>query len=140
MASITISSPVGAQTNPTNLYLPFNRGGMFADSSLKQITPEVLCAIGPDNYDNGLLINNTSGEYYFGDYQNYVNGTSINIDSGGNLFMNQSNLIIYLSSPDGLIKIFNDNITSATAGLLSTYLKLSVNGVKYKIALLNDTL
>lgn len=139
MAAITISSP-GGGINPTNLRLPFNSGGVFADSLWSQISPETLCVIGPDNADNGLLINNTNGEYYFGDYQNYVSGTNMSIDNSGSLSLNASNFVIYISSPDAKIEIFNDNITSPTAGLLSTYLKLSVNGTKYKIALLNDTL
>jgi len=36
MAAIVISSPSGAQTNPTNYYVPYNNGGEFFDSIINQ--------------------------------------------------------------------------------------------------------
>jgi len=140
MASITISSPGGAQTNPTNTFLPYNNNGVFADSALQMISNFNFGVNDASFQINGLSIDNTARIYQFGDFQGVYYGNSIVCSDDGNTYINGQNLTIYITQPDGQISIFNDNITSATAGLLATYLKLSVNGVKYKIALLNDTL
>lgn len=138
MAAITISSPSGG-INPTNLRLPFNRGGVFADSLLKQSTPDVITINNPDGEENGLFINNATNQYNFGDYYGYQAGNAIILDSIGNTYLYQNNLEIYIIQSDGEIKIFNDNITSATAGGSSgQHLKLTINGTKYKLALLNS--
>jgi hypothetical protein len=139
MASITISSPSGG-VNPTNTFLPYNNNGVFADSSFQQISPLNITAVGVGGVNNGLGIDNSNGSYFLGDIEGLFQNNFIYFNEDGNAEIRGQNLNIILQQPDGNISIFNDLIISNTAGLLSTYLKLSVNGTKYKIALLNDTL
>jgi len=140
MASISISPIIYPQTNPSLNYLPFNKNGVFKDSLLLQPDNNTIAVLNPDGNDNGLFVNNATNSYFFGDYQGYQSTNCIILRSNGNADLFQNNLNIYINQLDGGISIFNDLITSSTAGLLATYLKLSVNGVKYKIALLNDTI
>ena len=130
MAAIVISSPGGAQTNPTDTVLPFNNGGVFGDSMLVQANTNVLnCQIG------GFYIDNNLGNYLFGDFDGVFTSNSIQISPNGNISTNSSNLIL---SVDNEIEM-NGLLTSVGAGgSAGLHLKLTINGTKYKIQLLDD--
>ena len=148
MAAITISSPGGAQTNPTDTKLPFNNGGVFGDSMLKQRNSESLettfnvnSNVGPQ----GLRIDNGNAYYQFGDIDGAAGNNLINIDSANNeLYIYSSNLLSLNASEK--IELNADNeislnglLTSVSAGgSAGLHLKLLINGTKYKIQLLDD--
>ena len=69
MAAITISSPGGAQTNPTDNFVPYNFGSnYFSDSLLYQNTINDLRTVDVNTgNDQGIIINNDTGNYQFGD-------------------------------------------------------------------------
>lgn len=137
MASITISSP-GGGVNPSNIFLPYNNNGVFADSSLVQNSPFQITAIAPDGASNGLNIDNSNGSYYIGDIDGQHLGNYIQLTEDGNADLKAQNLNITIQQPDGEIKIINDAIISNIAGGSSgQHLKLTINATKYKIALLN---
>jgi len=140
MAAIVISSPGGAQTNPTNLFIPYNNNGVFSDSALQMVDAFNFGVNDSSFQINGLSIDNTARIYQLGDYQGVGYANSFRCTDDGNTFIDGQSLIINIQQPDGEIRISNDLITSLTAGIFSKYLKLTVNGVKYKIALLNDTI
>jgi hypothetical protein len=135
MAAITISSPGGAQTNPTDTVIPFNNGGIFGDSMLQQAAPFILTAFNPfSSAGSGILIDNTNGIYKFGDIDGNFNGSyfssiaNINTISSEVLRLNVDNII----EMNGLL---TDVSAGGSAGL---HLKLTINGTKYKIQLLDD--
>jgi hypothetical protein len=135
MASITISSPGGAQTNPTDTQLPYNSGGVFADSILVQSNPNVLYSILSGGLVGGFYIDNTIGNYFFGDVDGSFAGNAIQMNQDGDIISNSSILILNV---DNEIKL-NGLITSASAGgSAGLHLKLTINGIKYKIQLLDD--
>lgn len=137
MAAITISSPGGAQTNPTDTVLPFNNGGIFGDSMLVQSSPNKLYATyaaGSPGVESGLLIDNGIGTYEFGDTDAQFTASRLSITSDGNFNIYSSKLIL---NADDEIKL-NGLITAASAGgSAGLHLELTINGTKYKIQLLN---
>jgi len=136
MAAITISSPGGAQTNPTDTVIPFNNGGVFGDSMLVQETSSKLYT----NYSGstapeGIEIDNGTGTYQFGDMDGAFAGNLIQIKPDGNMSITSSKLILNV---DNLIEM-NGLLTSVSAGgSAGLHLKLTINGTKYKIQLLDD--
>jgi len=138
MAAITISSPGGAQTNPTDTLLPYNNGGVFGDSMLVQSSPTKLYAsytAGVPGAESGLLIDNGIGSYEFGDTDGQFTSARLSISSDGNFNIYSSKLIL---NADNQIDI-NGLLTSVSAGgSAGLHLKLTINGTKYKIQLLDD--
>lgn len=138
MASITISSPGGAQTNPTDAKLPFNNGGVFGDSMLVQESPTKLYT----NFDTGLgvstsgfIIDNTMFRYQFGDMDGYTSNSLLDINSAIGLVKIISSKLSL--NADSEIEL-NGLLTSPTAGGSSgLHLELTINGTKYKIQLLD---
>jgi hypothetical protein len=122
MAAIVITVPSsGTPTNPTNLYMPYNRAGIFQDSPLQSPTSDQLFMIQSSVYQ-GLYLDNTiaTQNYKIGDIDVQNLGTSIEIDPiAGTIAFNGSNLI------------------AATAGSPNGHLKISIGGNPYKIQLLN---
>jgi hypothetical protein len=138
MAAIVISSPGGAQTNPTNTVIPFNNGGVFGDSMLIQSIPTKIytsyssASGGPAS---GLLIDNAIGNYAFGDTDAQFTASRLDITSDGTFNIYSSKLIL---NADNQIDI-NGLLTSVSAGgSAGLHLKLTINGTKYKIQLLDD--
>lgn len=136
MAAIVISSPGGAQTNPTNLILPFNRLGVFEDSSLQQFTANGIQTIDTaTGATQGAYINNDTGDYQFGDIDGVFTGANIQIASNGNISISATTKLIL--NTNASIEM-SGLITSPTAGGSSgEHLELTINGTKYKIQLLN---
>jgi len=139
MAAIVISSPGGAQTNPTDSVLPFNNGGVFGDSMLVQYSPTKMYttySAGTPGAENGLIIDNGNGEYQFGDTDAQYTGNRLIINSpDGELAINSSIIIL---NADNQISL-NGLLTSVSAGdNAGLHLKLTINGTKYKIQLLDD--
>jgi len=125
MAAITITVPSsGTATNPTNYYLPFNRGGIFEDSPLKSPTVyELYCTDSVGGNIQGLSIDNRAPtqQYQFGDIDNVNLGT-----------------VMVLDPIAGTIGFGGTGIVSATAGANSAnHLVIYLNGVQYKIQLKN---
>ena len=139
MAAITITSPGGAQTNPTDTVLPFNNGGVFGDSMLVQSSPTRLhsgYSITEPANEIGLLIDNGIGNYAFGDTGGQFSGTYLNINSAdGNFEVFSSKLILNADNQIDINGLVTDVSAGGSAGL---HLKLTINGTKYKIQLLDD--
>lgn len=137
MAAITISSPGGAQTNPTDTLLPYNNGGVFADSMLVQNSPTKLYSsytAGVPGVESGLLIDNGIGTYEFGDTDSQFAAARLSITSDGNFNIYSSKLRL---NADNEI-LLNGLITAVSAGgSAGLHLELTINGTKYKIQLLN---
>lgn len=139
MAAITISSSGGAQTNPTNTRLPYNKNGTFKDSMLYQYTRSILSTT--YNVDSvagpqGLMIDNESSRYFFGDIDGAISGAKLDIDSSDGSFNIYAPYVIVNAESE--IQL-NGALTSVTAGgNAALHLKLNINGTKYKIQLLNN--
>ena len=131
MAAIVISSPSGAQTNPTDTVLPFNNGGIFGDSMLSQASANVLgCQIG------GFYIDNNLGNYLFGDFDGVFTSANIQVLGSGVVSINATSKLI-LNTNESIE--MTGLITSPTAGGNSgEHLKLTINGTIYKIQLLDN--
>ena len=124
MAAITISSPSGAQTNPTDTRLPFNNGGIFGDSMLSQASANVLFtqSIGGTA---GVYIDNNLGNYLFGDYDGAFTGANIQVLGSGVVSINATTKLI-LNTNESIE--MTGLITSPTAGGNSgEHLKLTIN-------------
>ena len=136
MAAIVISSPGGAQTNPTDTVLPFNNGGVFGDSMLVQQTSSYLYATYTGSTaPEGIEIDNGTGLYRFGDIDGGFAGNAIQLLTDGSIITNSSKLQLNV---DNLIEM-NGLLTSVSAGgSAGLHLKLTINGTKYKIQLLDD--
>jgi hypothetical protein len=83
MASITISSPTGANVNPTSFQFPVNIAGEFVDSVLytKNHQSAVYTTFpGLTGGTKGINLDSTNQEYKFGDYNNLQNHTAIVLD------------------------------------------------------------
>jgi hypothetical protein len=124
MAAIVITVPSsGAGINPTNLFLPFNRAGTFEDSPLNSPTVDELYMFdASQSIIQGLSIDNRviSQNYQFGDIDSQNNGTVLVIDP-----------------VNGTIAFNGSNLVAATASIPNGYLKITIGGNPYKIALLN---
>lgn len=125
MAAIVITVPSsGAGINPTNTYLPFNRGGNFEDSPLSSPTVDELYMFdATQSVIQGLAIDNRviSQNYQFGDIAGSNDGTVLVIDP-----------VV------GTIGFGGTGIVSATAGAnTANHLVIYLNGVQYKIQLKN---
>jgi len=124
MAAIVISSASGAQVNPTNTYLPFNRSGQFKDSPLSSPTGDQLYMFDVNGINiQGISIDNrlASQQYQFGDINTDNLGTTLILDP----------LV-------GTIGFAGTGIVSATAGANSVnHLVIYLNGAQYKIQLKN---
>lgn len=134
MAAIVISSPGGAQTNPTDTVLPFNNGGVFGDSMLQQLATYVICSVGPaSSAPEGIFIDNANGIYQFGDIDGAFTSSYLSIQ-GGTLTTNSSKLIFNADDQIELNGLLTDVSAGGGSGL---HLKLTINGTIYKIQLLN---
>ena len=138
MAGITYIRPAtGSVPNPSNRHLPVNITGSFEDSSLIQDdkfqTASALQTIDNSGGYFGIIYDISAYKVVIGDYdlafnQNYieVNDLFSSIDVKCNFFT--------LTTND--IRI-GGSVTAATAGGSSgRYLKVQINGIDYKIALL----
>lgn len=137
MAAIVISSPGGAQTNPTNLFLPFNRAGVFVDSSLYQFSTNGIYTVDTvTGATQGLYIDNGLGNYQFGDLDSVFTGASIQVPSNGNISITAAEkLILNANASIEMNGLLTDVSAGGSAGL---HLKLTINDTRYKIQLLND--
>jgi len=134
MAAIVISSSGGAQTNPTDTRLPFNNGGVFGDSMLVQVNTNELYS-NLSGLVGGFYIDNNTGAYYFGDVDGSFTGNKIEMAPNGYIAAYSSTLIL---NADNAIEM-NGLLTSVSAGgNAGLHLKLTINGIKYKIQLLDD--
>jgi hypothetical protein len=138
MAAITISSPGGAQTNPTDTVLPFNNGGIFGDSMLVQSSATKIYSTytaGVPSAESGILIDNGIGTYAFGDTDAQFAGNRLSITSDGTFNIYSSKLILNADNTIEMNGLLTAVLAGGNAGL---HLKLTINGTKYKIQLLDD--
>jgi hypothetical protein len=136
MASITISSPGGAIINPTDNYLPykFSSNG-FNDSILFQNSNNDLWGVdGNTGNLQGIRINNDNGNYTLGDIDGSFTGSYIEILAGGNVSLNGSKILLNANSSIEMNGLLTAVSAGGNAGL---HLELIINGIKYKIQLLN---
>ena len=119
MAAISITSNI-SQTNPTNLFVPYNNGNDFLDSILKMTSSNSIASI-EGSSAQGLSINNTSKVYSIGDIQRTGGSVCITLDSTGNTMAIEGAALI---------------AASAGAPAVNKYLTFSNGGTTYKIALL----
>lgn len=137
MAAITISSPGGAIINPTDNFVPYNFGSnQFSDSLLYQNTTNDLRTVDVNTgNDQGIIINNDTGNYQFGDLDGVFTGANITVVPDGTININASNELIL--NTNSSIEM-NGLITAVSAGgSAGLHLELTINAVKYKIQLLN---
>lgn len=138
MAAIVYTN-INALLNPTTNYLPIKGSNQFEDSMLVQNNPNILTSVNINTGDdNGIYINNNTGYYIFGDYGGVINSQNILLDPTGRVVVN-ANKGIQLNMVDANPTLgLTGNITSATAGGSSgLHLALKINGIAYKIQLLN---
>ena len=155
------ATAAGGLLNPTTDRIPYNSGLAFGDSFLvNDATNSILKTVYSGN-DVGLKLDFANYEFSLGDYNGnneythiYVddNARTINFLTQGTKFFQGSNTLIelgdILSSGNGTLMAIDDanqrwemsnNLTEATAGgSASKYLKVYINGVTYKLALLNN--
>jgi len=110
--------------NPTNGFVPVNAGGYFADSKIAN-----------DLVNNNLNIYNSANNPFF-QYNNSAKSVTIGDTSGSGGYMSLDSFfgIVTIEATGGLL--INTQV-SATAGGTATHLIVKVNGVDYKIQLLN---
>lgn len=138
MAAITISSPGGAQANPTDTVLPFNNGGVFGDSMLVQSSATKIYSTytaGVSSAESGILIDNGIGTYAFGDTDAQFAAARLNITSDGTFNIYSTKLVLNADSQIDINGLVTAVLAGGSAGL---HLKLTINGIKYKIQLLDD--
>jgi hypothetical protein len=124
MASITISSPTGANVNPTSLQFPVNIAGDFVDSSL--YTKNDKSAVysnfpGIAGGEKGIYLDSTNQKYSFGDHNNFQNNTAIVLDDiNSKIFLTGVNIVT----------------TGGVHSVTTKYLNLTIQGVQYCLQLL----
>ena len=138
MAAITISSPGGAIINPTDNFVPYNFGSnQFSDSLLDQNTINDLRTVDVNTgNDQGIIINNDTGNYQFGDLDSVFTGANMQVSPDGTVSISAPNKLIL--NADNSIEM-NGLLTSVGAGgNAGLHLKLTINGTIYKIQLLDN--
>ena len=138
MAAITISSPGGTIINPTDNFVPYNFGSnQFSDSLLYQNTINDLRTVDVNTgNDQGIIINNDTGNYQFGDLDGVFTGANMQVSPDGTINISAQNKLIL--NADNSIEM-NGLLTSVGAGgSAGLHLKLTINGTIYKIQLLDN--
>jgi hypothetical protein len=116
MAAITISSSV---LNPTSDYLPKKSGNKFVDSPLQSIKTSELKSIFNNSYV-GLSLDNVTGYFELGDFNNVNNGTIVRVNDSG-----------------GYIELLGSiTVTGGVHNSSGKYLNIRVNGTSYFLNLL----
>lgn len=122
MASVSYEQGI-FNANPTNGRVPVNAGGYFADSKIQ------------NNVVSGNLEMYNAANNAFFQYNNSANTVTIgDTTTGGYVTIDSFFGIVSLYATGGLR--INTQV-SATAGGTATHLIVTVNGVSYKIQLLN---
>lgn len=125
MASITISSPTGANVNPTSLQFPVNINGEFVDSSLytKNDKSAVYSTFpGLTGGTKGINLDSTNQVYSLGDFNNVQNNTAIVLDDiNSKILLTGVNIVT----------------TGGVHSVTTKYLNLTIQGVQYCLQLLN---
>jgi hypothetical protein len=146
MAAITILLFRGVSTNTTTNKLPYNADGVFRDSMLFQDTTDVLYTTYNRNSvagPQGLLIDNSIGNFQFGDIDGVSGNNQIVINSSNNEFYLYSDGLTSINGTS-IIELNTNEIVLNGALIFGTtggiapfkYLGLTINGSKYKIQLL----
>jgi hypothetical protein len=115
--------------------LPFNNGGVFGDSMLVQSNNHTLFSNTVGGDAAGFYIDNNSGTYIFGDVDGAFLQSRILITSDGDMSTNSSKLILNADNEINMNGLLTSVGAGGSAGL---HLKLTINGTKYKIQLLDD--
>lgn len=117
MAAIVISQSVNL--NPTADFLPKRQGNSFVDSPLQSTAiTELKCIL--NGIYVGLNLDESTGYYQLGDFNNTNNGTAITVnDSGG-----------YIDLGGPITVVGGVHVASGT------YLNIRVNGTSYFLNLL----
>lgn len=138
MAAIVITSSGGGTIiNPTDNFVPYKFGSnQFSDSILYQNSINDLRSIDVNTGNaQGIIIDNDNGNYQFGDLDSVFTGASMSVLPNGTVNITAANKLIL--NTDNSIEM-NGLITAASAGgSAGLHLELTINGTKYKIALLN---
>lgn len=124
MAGIKITAKY-AFVNPTTLFLPVNKNGVFIDSNAKTNDGQSVFFTqfpGITGGSKGISLDSSSQIYQFGDYGNLQNGVSIVLDDAATKIKIQ-----------GAGTVTNGGVHSIT----TKFLNLTVQGVDYVIQLLN---
>jgi hypothetical protein len=93
MQDIIDTVPAGAAVNPTSTYLPYNNGGVFADSPLNYSSSVVKTIFNnlSGNVQGGIRITGNAGvpknnfATVIGDYHGTAGGTTLEVYSGGGI-------------------------------------------------------
>jgi len=124
MASITISSPTGANVNPTSLQFPVNINGDFVDSSLyTKIDKSAVYSTFPGltGGTKGINLDSTLQSYSLGDFNNVQNNTAIVLDDiNSKILLTGVNIVT----------------TGGVHAVTTKYLNLTIQGVQYCLQLL----
>lgn len=121
MASVSFAQNYGDNINPTPSFIPYNAGGYFADSNIED-TGEYTRIVG--NGFNFLDYDRVQNILALGNYNALSSYIYMDINSG----------TMKINAPIGL-RI--DANTAGTAGGTATHMLLNVNGINYKVQLLN---
>lgn len=138
MAAITISSPGGTIINGTDNFIPYKfSSNQFQDSLLFQNTINDLRTVDVNTGNvQGMIIDNDTGNYQFGDLDGMFTGASMQISPDGTVNISAPNKLIL--NADNSIEM-NGLLTNVSAGGNSgLHLKLTINGTIYKIQLLDN--
>ena len=139
MAAIVYTN-ISALLNPTTNYLPIKGNDKFEDSMLVQDHANILWTIDSNTgNNNGLSVDNNTGNYKLGDYGGVINSQSMSIDSTGYIILQaKRGILLSLADANPTLNL-TGNVTSATAsGSSGLHLVLKINGIAYKIQLLNS--
>jgi hypothetical protein len=124
MASITISSPTGANVNPTSLQFPVNIGGEFVDSVLytKNDQSAVYTTFpGLTGGTTGINLDSTNQVYKLGDFNNLKNNTAIVLDDiNSKILLTGTNIVT----------------TGGSHPPTTKHLNITIQGTQYVIQLL----
>ena len=125
----------GGAVNPTNLFIPYNNAGDFADSFLKCDIANNILYSSYTGSQLGLYIDFFNKAVFLGDYIGYSGGFAsvfINYTPGSEI------LKFTCKNPILLDSAGSGNMTSTTAGGSSgKHLKITIDNVNYKIDLKN---
>jgi len=124
MAAILISSPTGANVNPTSLQFPVNIAGEFVDSVLytKNDQSAVYTTFpGLTGGTKGINLDSTNQEYKFGDFNNLQNHTSLILDDVfSTIIFNGINIVT----------------TGGVHAVTTKFLNVTIQGTEYCLQLL----
>jgi hypothetical protein len=123
MAGIKITGKY-ASVNPTTLFIPVNKNGVFVDSNAKTNDGQSVFFTqfpGITGGDKGIYLDSSTQVYKLGDFNNVQNGVSIVLDDANTKIKIQGT---------------NTVTTGGVHSITTKFLNLNVQGIDYVIQLL----